>query len=154
MGLHTPKEYISTIDSFAAHWVQVDAKLGSPLVLTGNYWVADLASDRVTLMSEMAAVEAARNVHQGAMGTRSELETEMRERMRQFIALARAAFPGTRYLGLLPALPKAGSGGPVWLSALTSFGLAAPGDTAHFKVFLVVRSRRPKGSNAVAVTRA
>lgn len=118
MPLLPPKQYVQTIDSFAAHWALVDAALGSPVILSGNYGQAALAADRATLLSQMNAVEAGLNVQSAAIHERTQREAIIRERMRQCIAIVRAVFPDTPYVGLLPALPKKGSAPAIWLPAM------------------------------------
>lgn len=45
-----PRNYLSKIDELLAHWPTANTAFGSAIVLTGNYAVANLTSDRAALL--------------------------------------------------------------------------------------------------------
>lgn len=113
-----PKDYLTKIDEFIAHWTQVNATLGSPIILTGNYGLASLQSDRDDLADEITALEAAINTNQGAISDRDVRRAAVKERMRQFSQLVRGAFPKSRFERMLPRAPGLTSAPGRWMKAM------------------------------------
>jgi hypothetical protein len=113
-----PKNYLSKIDEFAAHWPQVNTSLGSALVLTGNYTVATLGTDRTALAAQITAVETAINTNEGAITNRDTLRAAMKERIRQFNSIVRGAFPRSQYENMLPRIPGFTAAPGIWMKAM------------------------------------
>ncbi|HMS56742.1 MAG TPA: hypothetical protein PKA27_15215 [Fimbriimonadaceae bacterium] len=118
MATIAPKNYLSKIDEFAAHWPLVNTALGSPVILSGNYLVATLGTDRTALAAQITAVEAAINTNQGAIATRDTLRASIKERMRQFNQIVRGAFPGSTYVNMLPKIPNIAAAPGLWMKAM------------------------------------
>lgn len=118
MATIAPKNYLSKIDEFAAHWPLVNAALGSPIILTGNYLVATLGTDRTALAAQITAVEVAINTNQGAIATRDTLRAALKERMRQFNQIVRGAFPSSTYVNMLPKIPNINAAPGLWMKAM------------------------------------
>ncbi|MBX7132873.1 MAG: hypothetical protein K1X67_09380 [Fimbriimonadaceae bacterium] len=113
-----PKNYLAKIDEFAAHWPQVNSSLGTPLVLTGNYGVANLGTDRTGLATQITAVETQINSNESAISTRDTLRAALKERIRQFNQLVRGAFPRSQYEKMLPAIPGFTVAPGIWMKAM------------------------------------
>jgi len=115
-----PKNYLSKTDEFLAHWPQVNTALGpsGPLILTGNYTVATLGTDRTALATQIALVETTINTNEGAITTRDLARAAMKERIRQFNALVRGAFPRTTYENMLPRVPSFNAAPGIWMKAM------------------------------------
>lgn len=113
-----PKNYLSKIDEFAAHWPQVNTALGSALLVPLNYGVANLATDRTSLATQITAVEAAINTNEGAIADRDTKRAAMRERIRQFNQMVRGAFPGSQYARMLPKAPTFTAAPGIWMKAM------------------------------------
>lgn len=118
MGSIAPKNYLSKIDEFLAHWPQVNTSLGSALVLTGNYTVATLGTDRTALATQITAVETAINTNEGAITTRDLARAAMKERIRQFNQVVRGAFPRSQYENMLPKAPSFNAAPGIWMKAM------------------------------------
>lgn len=113
-----PKNYLSKIDEFATHWPLVNTALGSALVLTGNYTVTTLGTDRAALAASITALEVAINANQAAIFDRDSKRAAIKERMRQFNQIVRGAFPGTQYARMLPRIPAMSLAPGVWMKAM------------------------------------
>lgn len=113
-----PKNYLAKIDEFLAHWPQVNTALGAPLILTGNYLVATLGTDRTALATQITAVVANINANEGAITDRDTKRALLKERMRQFNQIVRGAFPRSIYENMLPALPNFTSAPGIWMKAM------------------------------------
>jgi hypothetical protein len=118
MATIAPKNYLSKIDEFAAHWPLVDTALAAPLVLTGNYALSNLNTDRAALAGLITALEVAINASQGAIATRDTLRAALKERMRQFNLAVRGLFPGSTYVRMLPRIPGLNSAPGIWMKAM------------------------------------
>ncbi|HRF60013.1 MAG TPA: hypothetical protein PLH94_08885 [Fimbriimonadaceae bacterium] len=113
-----PKNYRAKIDEFAAHWPQVNTALGAPLVLTGNYGVAMLGTDRTALAAQITTIETQINANEAAISTRDTLRAALKERMRQFNQLVRGAFPRSQYERMLPRIPGFTAAPGIWMKAM------------------------------------
>lgn len=113
-----PKNYLAKIDEFAAHWPQVNTALGSALVLTGNYAVANLGTDRTALATQITAVETAINTNEGAIADRDVKRAAIKERLRQFNQAVRGFFPGSTFANMLPRIPNFTSAPGLWMKAM------------------------------------
>ncbi len=102
-----PRRYLQKTDEFLAHWPLVNTALGSALVLTGNYAVGNLTTDRASLSTQINAEVTAENASQAAIADRDIKRAALRERIRQFNAAVRGFFPGTTYAAQLPRIPGA-----------------------------------------------
>ncbi|MFN8219496.1 MAG: hypothetical protein U0S12_05115 [Fimbriimonadales bacterium] len=112
------KDYLPKTDQFLAHWPLVNTSLGSALVLSGNYSVANLTTDRAALATQITAVEALLNAVEGAIADRDIKRAAIKERIRQFNQAVRGFFPGSIYQNMLPALPNFGAAPGLWLKAM------------------------------------
>lgn len=101
----SPRNYLVKTDEFLAHWPLVNTALGTPLVLTGNYAVAQLTADRASLNTQINALVAAENASQSAIADRDIKRAALRERIRQFNNAVRGFFPSTTYAAQLPRIP-------------------------------------------------
>jgi hypothetical protein len=113
-----PKNYLSKIDEFAAHWPAVNTSLGAPLALSGNYLVAALGTDRTALAAAITALEPAINANEGAIADRDTKRAAIKERMRQFNQVVRGFFPGSQFQRMLPKIPTFTAGPGVWTKAM------------------------------------
>ena len=113
-----PKNYLSKIDEFATHWPLVNTSLGTALVLTGNYTVTTLGTDRTALAASITALEVAINANQAAIFDRDSKRAAIKERMRQFNQIVRGAFPGTQYAKMLPRIPSMNAAPGIWMKAM------------------------------------
>jgi len=113
-----PKNYLSKIDEFATHWPLVNTSLGTPLVLTGNYTVTTLGTDRTALAAAITALEVAINANQAAIFDRDSKRAAIKERMRQFNQIVRGAFPGTQYSSMVPRIPSMNAAPGIWMKAM------------------------------------
>jgi hypothetical protein len=101
-----PRRYLQTTDEFLAHWPLVNTALGSALILTGNYAVANLTTDRASLATLINTEVTAENASQAASADRDTKRAAIIERVRQFNSAIRGFFPGTTYSAQLPKVPK------------------------------------------------
>ena len=113
-----PKNYLTKIDEFAAHWPLVNTALGSPLILTGNYALANLTADRTSLAALITALEVAINANEGAIADRDSRRAALKERMRQFNQAVRGFFPGSQYVRMLPRVPSFTAAPGNWMKAM------------------------------------
>ncbi|MEZ0325485.1 MAG: hypothetical protein ACAH95_06235 [Fimbriimonas sp.] len=113
-----PKNYISKIDEFVAHWTAANSALPSTIILTSNFGNTTFQTDRTALIAQITAVEAAINTNQGAIATRDMLRASVKERIRQFNAFVRGAFPRNQYPNMLPNIPQLNVGAGTWMKAM------------------------------------
>jgi len=109
-----PRRYLQKTDEFLAHWPLVNTSLASALILTGNYAVADLTSNRASLLTQINAEVAAENALQAAIQDRDLKRAAIRERIRQFNQAVRGFFPNSTYSKQLPAIPRVNDPGGVY----------------------------------------
>lgn len=113
-----PRRYIQKADEFLAHWPLVNVALGTPLILTGNYTVASLTTDRGQLLTNINALVAAQNLGESAITDRDAKRANLRERIRQFNAVVRGFFPNSIYANQLPKVPQMNDPMGVWIVAM------------------------------------
>lgn len=113
-----PRNYLAKADEFLAHWPLANTAFGSAIVLTGNYAVAQLTSDRAALLTQMNAVVTAENANQSASEARDIARAAIKERIRQFNNSIRAFWPDSVYVNQLPKMPTVRSSLGVWQKAL------------------------------------
>ena len=98
-----------TIDEFSAHWAQVNAALGSALVLTGSYTVASLTTARAAIATSMATFATGSNDRQVAEATVVQFETTVNGKVGDFNRAVRAFLATTAYAGALGDVPPKGA---------------------------------------------
>lgn len=113
-----PRNYLSKVDEFLAHWPAANTAFGSAIVLSGNYAVAQLTSDRAALLTQLNAVSTAENANQVASATRDIARAAIKERMRQFNNVVRGFWPDSVYVHELPKIPGSTASIGVWQKAL------------------------------------
>ena len=113
-----PKNYLSKLDEFAAHWLLVNSSLGTPLTLQGNYQVGNLGTDRTSLAALITAVEVAINTNEGGIADRDIRRAALKERIRQFNQSVRAFFPNSTYVRMLPKSPPLYAAPGIWMKAM------------------------------------
>ena len=119
MPISGAKDYLSTLDAFAAHWTLVNTNVApTPFALQGSYVAATLAADRAALNVQLAAVEAAANNAQAASADRDIKRAAIGERMRQFNQTVRGLLPGSIYVSMLPRIPSIAAAPGLWMRAM------------------------------------
>ena len=107
MGTIPTQLYPQTMQTFIAHWTQVNATLGaSPLLLKAGYTLANFTADRTAIVAAMDAVIPAVNTQQGAITLRDQQKTAIKLRLTQFRAALAAFLPDSKYIRMLPTLPS------------------------------------------------
>lgn len=104
MSITGPSSYLSTTDSFIAHWISANASLGDSeaIVLANSTYVTDLIDLRNQLEADRAAVESARNHLEGARADIHFLKSNLLDRLNQFNGKMRSLAAGTRWETMLP----------------------------------------------------
>lgn len=98
--------YPPTMQEFLVHWGAVNEAMGAtPLLLKGQYTMAQFAADRAAIVAAIDAVEVADNGRQLASADRDARKETIRTRAGQFRALVKGLLSGTRYESGLPTLP-------------------------------------------------
>lgn len=114
--------YLPVLDSFLAHWAQVNAHLGgtaaTQLKLAGGYALADLQMGRDALQAAQAPVESAANALQMAQRRRDALRESLMPTAKQLRAAVRDRLSGTPYERALPTLPPARAAQSAFLQPL------------------------------------
>jgi len=114
-----PKNYLSTIDSFVAHWTLVNALPGgTPLVLFGAYALTNITADRTALVTQLALVETNEVAALTASADRDIKRANMGEKIRQFNSTVRGLLPRTIYPNSLPRVPSLNSAPGLWMRAM------------------------------------
>lgn len=113
-----PRNYLAKVDEFLAHWPAANTAFGSAIILSGNYPVAQLTSDRAVLLTNLNAVVTAENANQAASANRDILRAAIKERIRQFNNVVRGFWPDSIYVSQLPRIPSITSSLGVWQKAL------------------------------------
>ena len=109
MPITGPSSWLSTIDEFSAHWVQVNAALTAPLVLTTAYAVATLGTARTTLSTSMTTLSTGINDRQIAEATVVQSEATARGKIGDFNRAVRAFLGTTAYAPALGDVPAKGA---------------------------------------------
>lgn len=109
MPITGPSSWLSTIDEFSAHWVQVNAALTAPLVLTTAYAVATLGTARTTLSTSMTTLSTGINDRQIAEATVVQSEATARGKIGDFNRAVRAFLGTTAYAPALGEVPAKGA---------------------------------------------
>lgn len=121
MPFSGPSSYLETIDAFIGHWTDVNAALTPDLTVPTGYTLANLQTDRASLATEIAELEAAINVMEGHRTDRDNKKNAVRERMRQLGAAIRGLMPDSVYVGQIPNLVAFGASSGHWIINMDDF---------------------------------
>ena len=88
------------------HWEQINVKLGaSPLVLKGNYTVANLTADIAVLENKLTNLPDVDNAEGLAQAERNKARPSFKTRLKQFRAAVQSKLGDTGYASELPTQP-------------------------------------------------
>lgn len=107
MPITSIPSFRSTTEAFAVNWALANSELGTnPLILAGNYTLADFIADRTALLALMDAVDNANQVVHLAITERGNKKVDLMTRGKQFRGEVQGQITAKDYLMDLPALPS------------------------------------------------
>ena len=107
MPITSYPSYVSTMQSFIAHWTQVNTALGvSPLLLKSGFTIANFTTERTNIQTAITAVEDFNNLIQLASNDKRSKKETIKPRLQQFRGAVKNTLQGTVYERALPTQPK------------------------------------------------
>ena len=105
MPITGPSSWLSTIDEFTSHWVQCNAALPTPLILTGAYSLASMTTARGTLATAETTYATSNNDRQVLSSNVALLEAGMIGKVGDFNRAVRAFLSATAYAAAMGKIP-------------------------------------------------
>ena len=110
MPISNTGSYLTTAQSFIAHWTAVNAILGAnPLLLRGTYSLANFTADRAALQTAITALEPLTNALDAAIADRDIKKANIKPRVLQFRNAVRHYLSGNPLENSLPTQPAISS---------------------------------------------
>ncbi len=118
-----PKNYIQVILTFTYHWSIANANvIGSPIIVEGNYTLANLQSNHVLLSAIFQKIIAFQNEIKN-YSTSIHIQTKtLKLRMTQFNQAVRGLYPASIYTKNLATIPSIRDSGDKWKRAMDKTG--------------------------------
>jgi len=112
---------LSTISEFIAHWLQANAALSAPVLLSGGYALAAMQAARTALEALFQEVADKESEESGARLSRYQLRNALYERTAQYGHALRVRAAGSSHLGDIPRRPHPDGGDDAFVGSVRDF---------------------------------
>jgi hypothetical protein len=117
-----PDDVLKTAKTILVHWPQVSAALTKPLILQGNYSLADFTTDLNALDTLLQAMPGVENAYGLALNERDALKAPLKTRLKQFRAAVQSELTDSSYAKELPTQPVKTLGEAAFLTPFDDMG--------------------------------